>query len=92
VVVSSDDSRNHVFDEGPDPPEKGQFWGKGCPLESIGMFCYELCKNGRTDRFAVWVVDLGGRGPKKVQVQSYSLGGANVSLRKSTLAPPCEYD
>jgi len=37
---------NHVLDEGADPPEKGQFWGKRCPLESIWTFCYELCKNG----------------------------------------------
>jgi len=48
------------------------------------------CKNGWTDRDAVWVVDLGG--PKKAQVQSYSPGGANVPSHEGTLAPPGEYD
>jgi len=35
--------------------------------------CHELCKNGWSDQFAVWVVDSGG--PKKAQVQSYSPAG-----------------
>jgi len=35
-----------------------------------------MCKNGWTDRFAVWVVDWSG--PKDAQVQSYSPGGANM--------------
>ena len=66
--------RNHVLDGGRDPPMgRGNFWGKGCPLYSI---CRGLYKNGWTDWFAFWVVDLGG--PKKAQVQSYSHGGAIV--------------
>ena len=38
----------------------------------------ELYENGWTDRFAIWVVDLGGL--KEARVQSYSLGGANVRV------------
>jgi len=38
--------------------------------------CWELCKNGWTDRFAIWVVESGG--PKEAQVQLYSAGGASV--------------
>jgi len=52
--------------------------------------CRELCKNGWTDRFAVWVVDSGGL--KEAQVQSYSPGGASAPTREGTLAPPGEYD
>jgi len=40
----------------------------------------------RTDRFAVWVVDLGG--PKEAHVQAYSPGGASVLSWEGTLAPP----
>jgi len=58
--------------------------------EVIGTICSELCKNGRTDRFAIWVVDSGGA--KEAQVQWYSLGGANVPSCEFTLAPPREYD
>ena len=36
--------------------------------------CHELCKNGLTDRFAIWLVDSGL--PKEAQVQSYLPGGA----------------
>jgi len=43
---------------------------------SIGTFCRELCKNGWTDRFAVWILESGGS--KEAQVQSYSPGGGNV--------------
>jgi len=32
----------------------------------MGTFCRELRNNGRTDRFAVYVVDSGG--PKEAQV------------------------
>jgi len=83
---------NHVLDGGPDIRLEGQFLGKEDPVVSIGTFCRELCKNGRsrTDRFAVWIVDSGG--PKQEQVQSYSPGGANVSTWEGTLAPPDEYD
>jgi len=57
---------------------------------SIETFCRELCRNGWTNRFAFCVVDSGG--PKEVQVQSYSPGGANVLTWEGTLAPPDEYD
>jgi len=53
-------------------------------------FCRELCKNGCTDRFAVWVVDSGE--PKEAQFQSYSTGGADVPTYEGTMAPPGEYD
>jgi len=72
------------------PMRRGNFWGKGRPLLSIGTFCHELCRNSWTDRFAVWVVDLDG--PKEAQVQSYSPGGANVPTGEGILAPPGEYD
>jgi len=52
--------------------------------------CRELCSNGSTDRFAIWVMDLGG--PKEAQIQSYSPDGANVPTWKGTLTPPGEYD
>ena len=56
--------RNHVLDGGPDPPWKEQFWGgKGCPIVKYGALCGYLCKNGWTDRDAVWVV--GSDEPKK---------------------------
>jgi len=48
------------------PHQKGQFWGKEEPIVSIGTFCRELCNYGRTDEFAVWIVDSGG--PKEAQV------------------------
>ena len=48
---------------------RGNFLGKGHPL----TFCRELCKNGWTDRFAVWVVDSGGH--QEAQLQSYSPPG-----------------
>jgi len=35
-----------------------------------------MCKNGWTDQFAVWVVDLDG--PNEAQAELYSPGGANV--------------
>ena len=62
---------------------RGNFWGKGRPLQSI---CRELQKNGSTKRFAIWVVDLGG--PKEAQVQSYLPGGTHMG----GLAPPGEYN
>jgi len=57
-----------------------------CPT----TLCRDLCRNGRTDWFAICVLDLSG--PKEAQVQSYSPGGANVSSWEGTLAPPGEYD
>ena len=71
---------------------KGQFWGKGAPIVwyrdflSIETFCHDLCKNGCTDQFAVWVVDSGG--PKEAEVTSYSPGGASVRSWDGTLEPP----
>jgi len=68
------------------PIARGNFGGKEEPIVSIETFCRDLCKNGRTYRFAVWIVDSGG--PKEAQVQSYSPGGANVQTWEGTLAPP----
>jgi len=51
---------NHVLDGGPDTPSEGAILGKEKPIVSVGTFCRELCKNGPTDRFAVWIVDSGG--------------------------------
>ena len=54
-------SRNHELDEGPDPPRQGAILGERVAHRtSTGTFCRELCRNGGTDRFAVWVVDSGG--------------------------------
>jgi len=40
-------TRNHELDGVQIPPhEKEQSWGKGQPLQSIGTFCRELCRNG----------------------------------------------
>jgi len=47
---------------------------RGAQCQNIGTFCRELCKNGSTDRFAIWVVDSGGS--KEAQVQLYSPDGA----------------
>jgi len=52
--------------------------------------CRELCKDGWTNWFAVWVVESGG--PKEAQVQLYSPGSANVLTWEGTLAPPGKYD
>jgi len=38
---------------------KGQFLGEGYALTCLKTLLCELCKNGWTDRFAVWVVDSG---------------------------------
>ena len=65
-------------------------FGKEEPILSKGTFCRKLCKNGRTDRFAVWIVDSGG--PKEAQVQSYSPAATYVPTWEGTLAPPGEYD
>jgi len=70
----------------------GNFGGKKIkePIVSILTFCRELCKNSRTDRFAIWIVDLGG--PKEAQVQLYSPGGANIPTHEGTLLSPGKYD
>jgi len=40
---------------------KGNFEGeRGGPLKSVGTFFRELCKNGWTERDAVWSMDSGG--------------------------------
>ena len=54
------------------PHKKEQLWWIGAPIVKYRHFCRKLCKNGWTDRFAVWVVDSSG--PKEAQVQSYSSG------------------
>jgi len=65
--------------------------GKGRPLLSIGTFCHELCKNGWTDQFGIWVVDLGK--PKEAHAQSYSPGGwRQCAHMGGTLVPAGEYD
>jgi len=38
--------------------EMDNFEGEGRPI-AIGTLCAELCKNGQTDRDAVWVEDSG---------------------------------
>jgi len=43
------------------PHKRGNYEGEsGDPLESIGTLYRELCKNGWTDRDAVWDMDPGG--------------------------------
>ena len=73
-----------------DTPSEGAVLGKEEPIVSIGTFCQELCKNGGTNRFAVWIVDSGAA--KEGQVQSYSPGGTIVPAWESTLALPGQYD
>jgi len=50
----------------------------------------ELCKNGWTNRFAVWVVDSSRL--KEPQVQSYSPGCANVPSWEGTSTQPGKYN
>jgi len=62
--------RSHELHRGSRPPiRRGNFGRKGRRLQSTETFCRELRKNGWNDRFAIWVVDSGGR--KETQVQSY---------------------
>jgi len=72
------------------PHGKGQFWQKGAPTVKYRDFLPWAVQKGRTDRFAVWVVDSGG--PMEEQVQSYPPGGANVSSWEGTMAPSGKYD
>jgi len=55
----------------------------------ILTFCRELCRNGRTDQFAIWVINsiwaersvssiLFSRWYHRAQFQSYSPGGADI--------------
>jgi len=60
------------------PWEGAFFRGKDMPGHAR-RHCRELCKNGCTDRDAVWVVDSGG--PMKA-----------CATREGTLAPPNEYN
>ena len=48
------------------PMGKGNFEGEGYAQTST-TFCHELCKNGLTDRDAVWVMDSDG--PKEACVR-----------------------
>jgi len=53
--------RNHALNGGPDPHEKRQFYGgKGQPAVKYSNICRERCKNGWTNRDAVWDLDPGG--------------------------------
>ena len=82
---------NHVLDGVQISPSRGNFGGKEEPVVSIGSFCHQLCENGWTDEFAIWIVDSDGL--KEAQVQSYSTGGANVPIWLGTLvAPTAQYD
>ena len=65
-------SRNYVLDGGPDPPwEVANLGEEGL----IGTVCREPCKNGWTDRDAVWVVDSGR--PRKLVLE----GGPDHSCK-----------
>jgi len=47
--------RNHVLDGVNIPMQRGNFEEKmGGPLYSTGTLCRELCKNGWSDRDAIW--------------------------------------
>jgi len=69
---------------------KQHFAGEEEPIVTVGTFCCELCKNGQTDRLAVWIVDSGRL--KEAQVQLYLPAGANVPTWEGTLVPPGKYD
>jgi len=59
------------------PPWEGVILETRSPIvKYMYTLCRELSRNGLTDRFAVWVVNLGG--PKEAPVQSYSTYDANV--------------
>jgi len=68
----------------------GNYQGKGHAQTCPTTLCHELCKNGWTDWFAVWVVASGWL--KEAQVQSYSPGYANVPSLEGTLLQPGKYD
>jgi len=52
--------RNHVRWGSRSPHGKGKLWEKGAPIIKCRNLCRELCKNGWTYRFVVWVAELGG--------------------------------
>jgi len=59
-MLSDVDPRNHVLDEGTDPPWEGAILkGKSMPWNAWQHW-RELCKKGRPDQDAIWVMDLGG--------------------------------
>jgi len=51
--------RNHVLDGGPYPPWEDTIFGRRSANCKVATFCCELCKNGFTDRDAVWHAELG---------------------------------
>jgi len=55
--------RNRELDEDPDPPWEVVILGE---MVAHCKVCRELCRNGWTDGFVIWVVDSGG--PKEAQV------------------------
>ena len=89
--------RIHKLDGGPDLPWEGTIWGKGHPLQSIGTFCCEMCKNGWTDRFpfpfGLWTL-VGWRKHTFNHICHVAPMCPRESLRgwEGTLAPPSEYD
>jgi len=59
--------RNHLWDGDSDPPcEDAIFGGKEMPMH-VWRHCHELCKNGWTNRDAVWIVDSDG--PKEACIR-----------------------
>jgi len=65
--------RKHVFQGAQIPHVKGQLLMEWTCRAWPTTPCCELCKNGWTNWFAIWVVDSGG--PKEAHVQSYLPGG-----------------
>jgi len=66
-MLSRVDPRKHVLDGVQIPLGKGQFWGEGHAPTCPTTLWYKLCKNGWTDRDAVWVMDSGG--PKEACIR-----------------------
>jgi len=47
------------------PMRTSTFEGEGgCLVVKLGILCGHLCKNGRTDRDAFWVIGWDGIGPR----------------------------
>jgi len=57
-LEDSGGSREPCIRWGPDPPmERGNFkGGKGCPIVKYRTLCGHMCKNGWTDRDAIWIL------------------------------------
>ena len=62
---------------------KGQFLGEWTCWACPTTLCRELCKNGLTNRDAVWIVDLGG--PKEACI-TWVYTGTNWQI---ALNRPC---